>query len=178
MYSIVNTTRGFLTSLCKLKALHGFLLVLFTCLWCTSASAFGFGSDNTFKTEFFRVELEDGWKVQGRPQNSERALNVNFVNSKLNIRINVVVGAAKVTVPEQLRQLQAAIRNQGGVANQVRSRNGISYFTFTLGTWPGFCYAGSDGKDLAVITSIGNRHDAATFIRSFTHRHEGLFPSF
>lgn len=148
-------------------------LVLLSLVVCLPVQA-----AEVFKTSFFTVELSDGWAVQGKPQNSERALNVNFINDIRNIRINVVVGAAKITVEEQLIQMQKAIRSQGGLVHQLRKRNNLQYFTFVLGQWPGFCYVGSNGKDLAIITAIGNRNLAAQFIRSFTQRDQSLFPSF
>lgn len=160
------------------KGLKVWAVILLTCLWCTSANAFFFDSKDTFKTEYFQVKLKDGWEVQGRPQNSERALNVNFMNKSNGTRINIVVGAAKTTTRDQLNQMRAAIRSQGGQAHQIRSRGNVNYFTFILGKWPGFCYVNTDGKDQAVIMAVGNRQSAADFIGSFTKRNKALFPDF
>lgn len=159
----------FITTLVRICCL------MIVCLgWCLPAQA----KSDVFKTSYFEVQLGNGWEVQGRPQNSERALNVNFINEQRNVRINVVVGAARVTPQDQLEQMRKAIRSQGGMVHQLRERNNMKYFTFVLGQWPGFCYAGSNGHDLSIITAIGNRNDAARFIRSFTKRDESLFPSF
>lgn len=152
--------------------------LMIICLGLGGLSLPAQAKSDVFETSYFTVQLTNGWDIQGRPQNSERALNVNFINEKRNVRINIVVGSARVTPQEQLEQMQKAIRSQGGMVHQLRKRGNMNYFTFVIGQWPGFCYAGSNGHDLSIITAIGNRNDAARFVRSFTKRDESLFPSF
>lgn len=147
---------------------------LLALILCLPAQA----KDNVFSSQYFDVALTNGWEVQGRPQNSLRAVNVNFINDARNVKINVVIGSANVSVDEQLEQMRQGIRRQGGMVHQIRSVRDMKYFTFILGDWPGFCYVGSNGKDLAIIIAVGNRSYAARFIKSFYNRDKSLFPDF
>lgn len=142
-----------------------------------SCNAYAQNGD-VFSTSYFDVKLTNGWEVQGRPQNSMRALNVNFVNNKRNVKINVIVGSAVVSPEEQLESLRDGLRQQGALVHKVRTLRNIKYFTFTLGQWPGFCYSGTNGRDLSIIVAVGNRTFAASFIRSFYNRDTQLFPPF
>lgn len=163
---------GRLFKLVGFNKICGLLLICLAC--CSSVQA----KPQVLDTEYFDVELTHGWTVQGVPQNSLRALNVNFKNDVRKTRINIVIGAAQNSIDDQLNQMRDSFRSNGARVSQIRALRDMKYFTFVLGDWPGFCYVGSNGKDMAIITAIGNRSEAARFIRSFYNRNEDLFPSF
>lgn len=130
-------------------------------------------------TEYFTINLPDGWTQPMPVQNSNGATMALFQNKKDGSAVTITVAANGLSAKDVAAQTVANMKQGGMNPSEPKEENGLYVSSFQQGKGKGVSYFGSNGKVFAVTTIVGaDVQSGKDLLKALKPVDPKLFPAF